>query len=66
MAVVIFRDEDSDARTRYWLDLIVDGKPYDSIEFDSAAERAAAKEDLIEMALSVGGRELPIDPGKLS
>jgi hypothetical protein len=67
MATISFRDETDDLGiTWYWLDLVVDGQKFDSIPFDTADERVRARDDLVNMALQVGGRELPLDPRGLS
>lgn len=47
---------------KFWLDVFVDGERYGALAFDSEAERAAARDDMVSMLYSVGGKDVPVLP----
>lgn len=43
---------------KFWIDVLVNGQPYDAMDFDTATERQRACDDMLEMLRSVGGKDM--------
>lgn len=54
----IFRDMSGGS---FWIDFVVDGKPYGSMgPFTTEAARQAAADDITGMMLSMGAKDVPL------
>lgn len=57
VVTMIFCDRGDD---RFWLDILVDGQPYHTVDFDTAGERQRAHDDLTAAMYASGGIDVSV------